>query len=155
MTAPALTLTKLEHASVVLASDRARILVDPGNLGTPNDPGAFDAILLTHHHPDHAAPEFLRDALAAGVDVYGPADAGEELGLAGADRGGAHWHPVEAGETFSVGDVPVVVAGSIHAEIHPDVPGRRTGRSSWATASSSPATSTRCRPHPRACWSRP
>lgn len=123
MTAQEITLTKLEHASVVLASEHARILVDPGNLGTPNDPGAFDAILLTHHHPDHAAPEFLRDALAAGVDVYGPADAGDELGLATADRGGHHWHPVEPGETLTIGDVPVVVAGSVHAEIHPDVPG--------------------------------
>lgn len=123
MTAPTITLTKLDHASVVLASEHARVLVDPGTLGTPNEPNAFDAILLTHHHPDHASPEFLRDALAAGVDVYGPPDAADELGLEAADRGGAHWHPVEPGETFTVGDLPVVVAGSVHAEVHPDVPG--------------------------------
>ena len=116
--ASTLTLTKLTHASVLLSTDSTRILVDPGTLGPPNEPGAYDAVLLTHHHPDHADPGFLREASAAGVDIYGPPDVAAEL-----DLGGAHWHPVEADENLQIGDVEVRVAGDIHAEIHPDVAG--------------------------------
>lgn len=123
MSTPEITLTKLEHASVLLTTEATRVLVDPGGLGVPNEPGAYDAILLTHHHPDHASPEFVHEALAEGVDVYGPADARDVLGLGTAPGGDVHWHPVEPDDEVRIGDLVVIVAGRTHAEIHPDLTG--------------------------------
>lgn len=60
-------ITKLVHASLVIESEGARVLVDPGAY-TWNDPAfdvttvpRLDRILITHGHPDHLSIDFVRE----------------------------------------------------------------------------------------------
>ena len=55
-------LTKHGHACVVLSEDDRRLVIDPGAF---TDPAALDgasAVLVTHEHADHFAPDVLRAA---------------------------------------------------------------------------------------------
>jgi L-ascorbate metabolism protein UlaG (beta-lactamase superfamily) len=113
-----LEITKAHHASVLVRSPGAQVLIDPGALGPPPSLESVDAILLTHDHADHADPDLLREAAAAGIDVWSPPDALDRLGLAGERVRAAH-----AGSRLTVGDLDVMVTGDRHAEVHPELDG--------------------------------
>src|SRR4051812_16605729 len=56
----------LGHSAVLVETEAARILLDPGNLGDGwRSLTDLDAILVTHQHPDHLDPEHLPALLAA------------------------------------------------------------------------------------------
>ncbi|MBT2502493.1 MBL fold metallo-hydrolase [Curtobacterium sp. ISL-83] len=114
-------LTKYNHATVVLEQDGTTIVIDPGTF-TPEAAELVrtaDAVLITHEHADH----FDVDAVRAGLDanptlvVHGPASIVEQLG----DHDG-RVIAVQAGDAFTVGQVPVRVFGEEHAVIHRDIP---------------------------------
>ncbi|MEU2990679.1 MBL fold metallo-hydrolase [Streptomyces griseoincarnatus] len=117
-------LTKHAHACVTLEKDDTRLVVDPGAF-TPDAAAAVaraHAVLITHEHFDHF-DHFDEQVVAAALqarpelEVYGTAAVAAALG-----SHGGRVHVVAAGDTFSVGSVPVGVHGHGHARIHPDIP---------------------------------
>ncbi|MDP9026246.1 MAG: MBL fold metallo-hydrolase [Actinomycetota bacterium] len=112
-------LTHYGHACVLVETDSARILIDPGTLSTGFEPvRGLDAILITHDHPDHLDVDRLPALLAGnlGAELY--SDAGTAPVLASLGVLGA-----EPGATLTIGGTTVEVLGGSHAPIYADIPG--------------------------------
>lgn len=116
-------ITHFGHSAVLVETDDARVLIDPGNF-TDSWHGLsdLDAVLITHIHPDHADPEHLPGLVKANprakVYVEPSIVLAEEAGRfpeVGADA-------LAAGEQVVVGDLLVSGVGGQHAVIHPDIP---------------------------------
>jgi L-ascorbate metabolism protein UlaG (beta-lactamase superfamily) len=59
-------ITHLGHSAVLVETDNARILIDPGNLSDAwHRLTELDAVLITHQHPDHLDPQQLPSLLTA------------------------------------------------------------------------------------------
>src|ERR1700759_67906 len=114
-------LTKHEHACVVLEKDGASLVIDPGAFSSDAARiiAGAGAILVTHEHADHVAPEAINEALTARPDlrVYAPASLRESL--AGHD---GQFTAVAAGDSLTIGPFGITVHGVEHAVIHPDIP---------------------------------
>lgn len=112
-------LTKHGHACVVLREDDRRLVIDPGIFTDPAALAGASAVLVTHEHPDHFAPEALRAALDAdpALEVWTNGSvAGRLAGL------GGRVHVVGDGDAVTVAGVDVHVHGELHAVIHPEIP---------------------------------
>jgi L-ascorbate metabolism protein UlaG (beta-lactamase superfamily) len=112
-------LTKQGHACVVLSDGDRRIVVDPGAFTDPAVLEGATAVLITHEHFDHFAPEPLRAALDAdpALEVWTNKSVAAQLeGL------GGRVHVVGHGDAVTVAGLDVTVHGELHAEIHPDIP---------------------------------
>ncbi|HEY0904543.1 MAG TPA: MBL fold metallo-hydrolase [Marmoricola sp.] len=105
------------HACVRLETSGAVVVIDPGVFTAPDAVDGATAVLITHEHPDHWAPELLRrsdapvfttGAVAALVREQAP-DVSERVTV------------VEPHQTLDVG-APVEVIGEKHAVIHPELP---------------------------------
>ena len=116
-------ITHLGHSAVLVETDDARVLIDPGNLSDAwHGLTDLDAVLITHQHPDHADPAQLPGLVAANpqAKVYVEpsivlaAEAGRfpEIGA----------EPLAAGAQVVVGDLLVTAVGGEHAVIHRDIP---------------------------------
>lgn len=114
----------LGHAAVLVETEAARILLDPGNLaGAWHDLTDLDAVLVTHQHPDHLDPEALPALLAANPAAKVYVEPGVLAQVAAGDLpplGDAA--ALAPGEQMTVGDVLVTAAGGRHAVIHRDIP---------------------------------
>ncbi|MDO5093496.1 MAG: MBL fold metallo-hydrolase [Propionibacteriaceae bacterium] len=108
-----ITITKLHHASLLVEGSAARVLVDPGTLAPAPDLAEVDAVLVTHDHYDHADPTVLAAAVGRGIPVWAPPDAVARLRIAGVEE-------VEAGQSFTVGDLDILAVGDRHAAVHPE-----------------------------------
>ncbi|MCW2682406.1 MAG: Beta-lactamase superfamily protein [Blastococcus sp.] len=112
-------LTKHGHACVVIGDGERRLVIDPGVF---TDSAALDgatAVLVTHEHPDHFAPDRLRAALDSdpALEVWTNRSVAAQLeGLA--DR----VHVVGNGDAVEIAGFDVHVHGELHAGIHPDLP---------------------------------
>ena len=112
-------LIKHGHACVVLSDADRRLVIDPGAF---TDAAALDgatAVLITHEHPDHFAPDRLRSALEAdpALEIWTNKSVAAQLeGL------GSRVHVVGNGDAVSAAGFDVHVHGELHAEIHPDIP---------------------------------
>ncbi len=58
-------LTHLGHACLLVETDDARLLIDPGTMSTFEDVRDLDAVLVTHQHADHVDAPRLAALLAA------------------------------------------------------------------------------------------
>ncbi len=107
----------------VVTSGGTTLLVDAGpgtfaNLQRSVDPAAVDAVVLSHHHPDHwtdlyALATHARYGLGRQhVPVYAPAGLAEQAGLA--DSSALEWHPVTDGDAVAIG----ALACSFHRTDH-------------------------------------
>lgn len=113
-------LRHLGHASMLVETERARILIDPGALSDRwHDAQDLDVIAITHQHADHVDIDRLPTLLAANPAAALLADRATADLLASHD---VTARPVGGGDTTTVGDLTLEVVGATHAEIHPDIP---------------------------------
>jgi ribonuclease BN (tRNA processing enzyme) len=100
-----------------------RLMVDAGpgtfaNLQLHLDPRTVDAVILTHHHPDHwtdlyALATHARFALGReDIPVYAPAGLAERAGLD--DHAALQWHIVTGGDSVSIGEVTCTFCRTDH-----------------------------------------
>lgn len=112
-------LTKQGHACVVLSDGERRLVIDPGAFTDPAALEGASAVLVTHEHADHFAPDRLRAALDAdpALEVWTSGSVAAALeGL------GGRVHTVGAGDAVTVAGFEVQVHGELHAVIHPELP---------------------------------
>jgi L-ascorbate metabolism protein UlaG (beta-lactamase superfamily) len=112
-------LSHLGHACLLVETDDARLLVDPGTMSDFAAVTDLDGILVTHQHPDHVDVSRLAVLLAANPGarlVVDPdtATAMPELPAAVVAR---------PGERLTFGATTVDVHGGIHAAVYGPVPG--------------------------------
>ena len=112
-------LTKHGHACVVLSEGDRRLVIDPGAFTDPSALDGADAVLVTHEHADHFAPDVLRAALEADpqLQVWTNGSVAAQL-----DGPAGRVHVVGDGDAVEVAGFDVTVHGELHAEIHPEVP---------------------------------
>ncbi len=111
-------ITRLGHASLLVATDTTRVLLDPGafSLDETFEQTDLDAVVVTHQHPDHldvARVAGLLDANPGAVLLADPETVGQV--------GGA-WRAHTEGTTTTVGDLVLTAVGAQHAEILPTLP---------------------------------
>jgi L-ascorbate metabolism protein UlaG (beta-lactamase superfamily) len=133
-------ITHLGHAAVLVETDDARILIDPGNLSAAwHQLTDLDAVLVTHQHPDHLDTDHIGALLTANpaaTVLIEPSIAQQiaeakfpELPNATAFR---------PDEQAVVGDVLITGVGGQHAVIHRDIP--RIGNVGYVLRSSGQPT---------------
>ena len=112
-------LIKHGHACVVLREGDRRLVIDPGVFTGAEALAGASAVLVTHEHPDHFAPERLQPALEAdpALEVWTNASVAGRL-----DGLGTRVHVVGDGDAVTIADFGVQVHGELHAEIHPEIP---------------------------------
>lgn len=113
-------LQKFGHSCLLVETDNARVLLDPGTFS----PGfeqldGLSAILVTHQHPDHVDAARLSPLLERNPDAQLIADVATAQALH--DDHGIEATVATTGATYDVG-MSVEVVGELHAEIHPDLP---------------------------------
>jgi len=112
-------LIKQGHACVVLRDGDRRLVIDPGAFTAPSALDGATAVLVTHEHADHFAPDTVRAALDAdpALEVWtNPSVAAQLEGL------GPRVHVVGHGDAVTVAGFDVHVHGELHAEVHPEIP---------------------------------
>lgn len=110
-------LTHFGHSCLLVELEGTRLLIDPGTFaGGFTQLTGLDAVLVTHHHPDHVDIDALPALLRGNPDAALLADPTTAAQL------GDPWTAVNPGEQVQVGPVQVRVEGGRHAVIHPDLP---------------------------------
>ncbi|NYD65699.1 MBL fold metallo-hydrolase [Agromyces atrinae] len=112
-------LTKLEHAALVLDDSGKKLYIDPGAFTTPiTESAGAVAIVITHEHPDHWAPEQLGRIVEANpsVRIFGPAGVASAIGEA------FDVEVVSAGDSVEVEPFSLRFFGGAHAVIHESIP---------------------------------
>jgi L-ascorbate metabolism protein UlaG (beta-lactamase superfamily) len=113
-------ITHLGHACLLVESDGARVLIDPGAFSSGFEQLTdLDAVVITHQHPDHVDVERLPQLLEANdaAQLLAEPETAAELSRAGIGARALH-----AGERHSIAGLPLHATGGRHAVIHPDLP---------------------------------
>ena len=109
-------ITKFGHACVRIETGDHAIVLDPGVFTEPEAVDGATAVLVTHEHPDHYAPDLLRRTTAPVHTIRAVA---EKIGEEAPDVA-ERVQVVSPGEELDAG-VPVRVVGEKHAVIHPEM----------------------------------
>ena len=108
-------LTKLTHASVRLEKDGGALVIDPGSFTEPDAADGADAVLITHEHPDHLAPD--RFTGPERPEIYTTRGVAAKL-----EGTGARVNVVGDGDRLEVAGFDIAVVGELHAVVHPEWP---------------------------------
>jgi L-ascorbate metabolism protein UlaG (beta-lactamase superfamily) len=109
------------HSCVLVSTDSARLLFDPGAYSNGFESVTdLDAILITHQHPDHLDGDRLPALVAAnpGAALVSDEDSAAELEKLGLKPTSV----ARPGDTLTLGGSAVSVVGGHHATIHEDLP---------------------------------
>ncbi|MCX6407794.1 MAG: MBL fold metallo-hydrolase [Propionibacteriales bacterium] len=111
-------ITRLGHAALLLETEQARVLVDPGAFSLDDAFTArdLDAVVVTHQHPDHLHPDRAREVVEANPQALFVADPET------AEQQGEPWQGHRAGHVTEVGDLTLTGVGERHAVILPALP---------------------------------
>jgi L-ascorbate metabolism protein UlaG (beta-lactamase superfamily) len=112
-------LTKYGHACIGVEKDGRRLIIDPGAFSSEPDLAEFDAVLVTHEHPDHFVEAKVRAAVAANPELRVWTNA-SVAGLL--DGIGQRVEAIGEGDEFAAAGFDVRVYGQLHAVIHSDIP---------------------------------
>ena len=118
-------ITHLGHAAVLVETDDARVLIDPGNFSTGwHGLTELDAILVTHQHPDHCDPQHAPALVAAnpGVRVLVEPSVAAKINSGDLPGMGDAVEAMSSGDQEAVGDLLISAVGGQHAVIHRDLP---------------------------------
>lgn len=133
-------ITHLGHAAVLVETDDARILIDPGNLSAAwHQLTDLDAVLVTHQHPDHLDTDHIGALLTANpaATVLVEPSIVQQIAEAKLPElpNATAFRP---DEQAVVGDVLITGVGGQHAVIHRDIP--RIGNVGYVLRSSGQPT---------------
>ncbi|MCO7238742.1 MBL fold metallo-hydrolase [Aeromicrobium sp. CnD17-E] len=111
-------ITRLGHAALLLETDHARVLVDPGAFSLDDAFTArdLDAVVVTHQHPDHLHPDRARELVETNPQALFLADPET------AEQHGEPWQGHRAGHVTEIGDLTLTGVGERHAVILPALP---------------------------------
>jgi L-ascorbate metabolism protein UlaG (beta-lactamase superfamily) len=112
-------LTHLGHACLLVETDAARLLIDPGTLSRAGAERGVDAVLISHQHPDHIDLAQVRRVLAGSPGARLIVDPDTATALDGLPP----HHVATVGDRLRFGATTVDVLGGRHAAVHGEVPG--------------------------------
>jgi L-ascorbate metabolism protein UlaG (beta-lactamase superfamily) len=113
-------LTHLGHACLLVETEGARLLIDPGTMSAFDGLRDLDAVLVTHQHPDHVDVERLLPLLAANPGARLVIDPDSVTALAGLPESAIVARP---GDRIALAGSTVEVTGGMHAAVYGPVPG--------------------------------
>jgi len=113
-------LTHLGHACLLVETDTARLLIDPGTMSSFEQQHDLDAVLITHQHPDHIDIARLAALLAANPGARLVVDPDTVSAVAGLPEQHVVARP---GDRLMFGATTVEVVGGLHAAVYGPVPG--------------------------------
>ena len=113
-------LTHLGHACLLVETDGARLLLDPGTMSSFEGLRDLDAVLVTHQHPDHVGAPRLAALLAANPGARLVVDPDSVTDVAGLPAAHVVARP---GDRMTFGGTTVEVLGGLHAAVYGPVPG--------------------------------
>jgi L-ascorbate metabolism protein UlaG (beta-lactamase superfamily) len=113
-------LTHLGHSCVLVETDGARLLLDPGTMSVFEDVRDLDAVLVTHQHPDHVDAGRLSALMVANPGATLVVDPDSVTAVAGLPAAHVVARP---GDRLSFGGTTVEVVGGLHAAVYGAVPG--------------------------------
>jgi len=116
-------ITHLGNAAVLVETDDARILIDPGNLSDAwHSLTDLDAVLVTHQHPDHIDPNNIGQLLSANRAarvLVEPSILAQVADGSIPELPNAMAFPPD--DQTVMGDVLITAVGGQHAIIHRDI----------------------------------
>jgi L-ascorbate metabolism protein UlaG (beta-lactamase superfamily) len=115
----AVKLTKYGHACIRLDGEGGTIVIDPGGFTEDASVAVADAILISHEHPDHFLEGRIRQAAEANPGLHVWTIASVAASLSGL---GDQLHVIGDGDTFTAAGFEIEAHGTLHAEIHRDIP---------------------------------
>jgi L-ascorbate metabolism protein UlaG (beta-lactamase superfamily) len=113
-------LTHLGHACLLVETEHARLLVDPGTMSSFEGVRDLDAILVTHQHADHLDVARLTTLLAANPGARLVVDPDTVTAVEGLPQSRT---VVQVGDQLAFGATTIDVLGGLHAAVYDDVPG--------------------------------